>query len=478
MIFKNKDFLKTTRFKTTLWYAGLFLSLELVSALLIYLHLSDTLHKELDDSLYQEVGSIYNILSENDEKLKDFKPNSMYKSQEDLVYDLIFEEIILNRRNYFIQVKYSDSLIFNSDNLMERQIVLDESIKDKIQLVNYYNVALSNYEMSVAYLVKGNFDIIIAHPTVFISKVIGDLIKINLILIPTFFLLAMIGGAIISAKSLSRIDSIINKTKEITGHNLNDTIPGEEYNDEYGRLVTTMNEMILRIKTTLEYMNQFSTTASHELKTPLTILRGEIELALRVAKSADEYKQILQSNYEEALRLTNIVDKLFFLSKLDHSLLELKKEQININALIQPVVNQMQEIANKKNISVSSDVNNNFNLLVDIDLMRGAITNLVANAIKYADENTVVKISANVDISNRANISVNNKGRVIPKEIHEKIFERFFRSEASRSREPGGIGLGLSIAKSIVQFHNGKIWVESEPKNGTTFWISLDSKEI
>ena len=146
-------------------------------------------------------------------------------------------------------------------------------------------------------------------------------------------MISVIGGAFISIKSLSRIDSIINRTKYITARNLDEKISGDEFEDEYGRLAKTMNEMITRIKKSIDYMNQFSISAAHELKTPLTILRGEIELALRSKITPDQYREVLQSNLDETLRLINIVDKLFFVSKTDHSLIKINKEKTELNSL-------------------------------------------------------------------------------------------------------------------------------------------------
>lgn len=171
------------------------------------------------------------------------------------------------------------------------------------------------------------------------------------------------------------------------------------------------------------------------------------------------------------------MDKLFFLSKLDHNLVTLNRQPISVCDLVVPVVNQMQSIAKQKNIKIVFEEASDIQLLVDVEFMSRTLTNLIANAIKYGYENTSVKVSAGVTASDKSYIAINNKGRTIPRELHEKIFERFYRSETSRNIEPGGIGLGLSIAKSIVQIHNGKIWVESDSEKGTTFWISLDLKE-
>jgi signal transduction histidine kinase len=433
---------------------------------------------DLDLSLSNQAQTIYKFVSESNVDLMDFQPDSIYTSKEDYVYDLIFDALVLNPRNTFVQVKFNNNLVFQSDNLKKHAIILNTKNPRQISLIDFNDAFLSDHTLRGALLKTNKYEIIVAFPTYLISETLENLTDINIIIGPIFLVLAVIGGAIISSKSLSRIDSIINKTKEITAQNLDEKIPGGDYDDEYGRLVRTMNDMILRIKTAIDYMNQFSIAASHELKTPLTILRGEIEIALKSPKPADAYRQVLESNYEETIRLINIVDKLFFLSKVDHSLLKLKKEQINIVELLQPAVNQMRSFAEAKNMRIKFVKNTEFELLVDIDLMRRAVINLIENAIKYGDEFTDIIITCSLDKSDEAIISVTNQGENIPGEFHEKIFERFFRLETSRSRETGGIGLGLSIVRSIVEFHKGLITVSSEKEKGNCFSIHLNTKEI
>lgn len=478
MLFDRTDFFKTTRFKTTLWYSGLFLVLEIVSGLIIYFHLRNSMFNDLDLSLSNQAQTIYKFVSESNVDLMDFQPDSIYTSKEDYVYDLIFDALVLNPRNTFVQVKFNNNLVFQSDNLKKHPMILNIKNSRQINLIDFNDSFLSDHTLRVALLKTNKYEIIVAFPTYLISETLENLTDINIIIGPIFLVLAVIGGAIISSKSLARIDSIINKTKEITAQNLDEKIPGGDYDDEYGRLVRTMNDMILRIKTAIDYMNQFSIAASHELKTPLTILRGEIEIALKSPKPADAYRQVLQSNYEETLRLINIVDKLFFLSKVDHSLLKLKKEKINITELLQPAINQMRVFAEAKNMKIKLVKNIEFDLFVDIELMRRAVINLIENAIKYGDEFTDIIITCGLDKSDEAIISVTNQGENIPGEFHEKIFKRFFRLETSRSRETGGIGLGLSIVRSIVEFHKGLIEVSSEREKENCFSIHLTSKEI
>ena len=478
MLAIKKDFFKSTRFKTTLWYAFVFLLLEVISWAIVYSYLRNGLYKDLDDSLTKQAQAIYDFVSNSKVNLQNFEPDSIYTSQEDFIYDLIFDVIALSPRNAIIQVKLNNKLIFQSENLKDHLITLNGKNVNQLVLVDFKDKLLSDSDLRAAYLVRNNYEIIVAFPTVLIVKTLQKLDELIVIIGPLLLLVALIGGALISAKSLSRIDSIINRTKEITAQNLNEKIPGDNYNDEYGRLVRTMNDMISRIKTSIDYMNQFSMAASHELKTPLTILRGEIELALKSPKPAEVYREVLQSNYEETLRLINIVNKLFFLSKVDHSFVKLNKEKMSLSELIEPLVEQMLPLAKRKNMNLELDVKEDIIASVDVDLMRGAISNLIENAIKYGFENTTIQISCDRKNSIWAVINIINKGEPIPKEYREKIFERFFRLEISRSRETGGVGLGLSIVKSIVGFHNGTIEAYSDEKNTNRFSILFNLKEV
>ncbi|NWF91027.1 MAG: hypothetical protein HXY50_16395 [Ignavibacteriaceae bacterium] len=477
MINSIASYLKTTRFRLAIWYSTVFLLLEITLGTIIHIYLKQTMLMDLDNSLNHQANSLFHYIKESENSLINFAPDSLYSTKEELVYDLIFEVISLNLRNKYIQINYNDETIFKSPNILSTGIVFPKEIKEDKGLFSFTDKSLSDNEIRASFIKKDGFIILVAFPLTLIDKNLQNLTQVYIIILPLFLLLSLIGGVLLSLGSLSRIDKIISKTNEITAKNLNEKIEGEDIDDEYGRLIKTLNQMTERIRSSIDYMNQFTVDVSHELKTPLTVLRGEIEVALRSPKPAQEYKRVLQSNYEEVLQLSNIVDKLFFLSTLDHNLVKLKIEAVDAHELLKPLIKQFSVVAQEKGINLDIEVNNRYILFVDIELMRRAISNLLTNAIKYGNRNSTVTISVGKMSASQIYINVNNKGRTIPEKLYEKIFERFYRSESSRNIEPGGIGLGLSIAKSIVHFHNGKIWVESDHSKGTTFWILLEKKE-
>ena len=470
---KLKLFLKSTRFKTTLWYSAIFLILEIVIGSVIYIYLRSSLYTQLDLSLIKQCELIYHFVNEKSIDLYEFTPDSIYASPDELVYDLAFEAVALNPNNTFIQVRYKDKIIFQTENLKGFHTFLTDSSSTGTLIKTFSDKNLSPHEIREAVFNEDGYQIITAFPVVLINNALKSLTDLFIIIAPIFFFISIAGGGFIAIKSLSRIDAIIDRTKDITARNLDEKITGDEFEDEYGRLARTMNEMIERIKKSIDYMNQFSISAAHELKTPLTILRGEIELALRSSVTPEEYKEVLQSNLDETLRLINIVDKLFFISKTDHSLIRIYKEKTELNTFILSVVESMNKIAEENNLKLSFNGDEKVYAEIDKSLINQVIYNLLDNAIKFSNQGVEIVIHLEKINSVKALISVTNHGEYIQPEDQKKIFERFFRRDSSRNRGTGGAGLGLSVVKSIVEMHGGEIEVESNPDGLTKFTIKI-----
>jgi len=326
---KIKLFINTTRFKTTIWYSLIFFLLEILLGTLVYYQLYSALIGNLDVSLTKQATAIMRIVSEKHVNFDEFMPDSLYAAPEDLVWDVIFDEVAFDRRNNFIQINYNQKLIFKSASLYERKLSFPGKTEE-YNIFDFQDSTLSPKPIRAVQLNHNNYKVAVAFPKEHIDETLSSVAESYKILAPLFLIISIIGGALISQKSLSRIDAVIKKTEEITAQNLNEQIEGGEFNDEYGRLVRKMNEMIQRIKVSVDYMNHFSISAAHELKTPLTILRGETEIALKSTKTPEQYIEVLKSSYEETLRLVKIVDNLFFISKTDHSLISLKKSEVTL----------------------------------------------------------------------------------------------------------------------------------------------------
>ena len=466
---KFKYLLSSSRIKITLWYSLIFLVLEILLGGLLYISLYRSLESNLEKSLKFEAEIIDKVLVQNKINFETFTPDSVYTDSEDLLWDIIYSELLNRPRNNFIQVKYKDKIIFKSVNLGNEFFSIKYPVAGS-KIVKYKNLNLSSKDLIAAVLYKNDYQIIVASNRDYISQSLSSLLNIYVYLAPLFFIISIAGGIFLSEKSLSRIDSIIKETEEITAHNLSKKIEGEQFNDEYGRLVKKMNEMTSRIKTSMDYMNQFSVSAAHELKTPLTILRGETEIALKSSKTPQQYIEVLSSNYEEILRLIKIVDNLFFISKMENSLVVIDKVATDLDEYLNSLGKSLKILGADKNINIIVQSNTNAKIDIDKELLKQAISNLVDNAVKYGRENADIILKGDSD-NLSVSISVINKGEEIPSESLSKIFDNFYRVESSRNRKLGGAGLGLAVVNAIVKWHSAKIVVKSELEKGTEFKI-------
>jgi len=279
------------------------------------------------------------------------------------------------------------------------------------------------------------------------------------------------------------VDQITQTARMITSQNLNQRISPPKVTDEISRLTETFNGMISRLDQSFRQIKQFSSDASHELKTPLTILRGEVEVALRKERPPAEYQKVLKSNLEEVHRMAQIVEDLLLLSRADNGEIQLSLKEIDLAEILNEMVPQARFLAQPQNLVLQAFLpEEKVTILGDSLRIRELLLNLIENAVKYSEDGGQVTIylsrqnsapSGERKENGFAEIRVTDTGIGIAKEDQERIFDRFFRVDKARSREQGGSGLGLSICKWIVEAHQGKITVESDLEKGSSFIVLL-----
>jgi two-component system OmpR family sensor kinase len=229
--------------------------------------------------------------------------------------------------------------------------------------------------------------------------------------------------------------------------------------------------MITRLKDAFQRINQFSIDVSHELKTPLTILKGETEVTLRKDRENEDYRKLLKSHLEEVDRMTRIVDDLLLLSKADSEEIRLNIEDIALRDLVVDICMDMKIFADNKGIELIVSELEDVRLKGDELKLRRMLWNVVQNGIKYTQKGGKVEISSYVN-NGYVWIDVKDNGVGISEKDMKYIFDRFYRGDKSRRRESGS-GLGLSISKWIAEAHRGVIEVKSRPLEGSLFSIKL-----
>ena len=278
-------------------------------------------------------------------------------------------------------------------------------------------------------------------------------------------------GYLMAKKALKPVDKIRKAAVKISSRNLEEFIDIGTRKDELGKLAETFNAMISRLRDAFQRINQFSIDVSHELKTPLTILKGSTEVALRKERNREEYRVLLVSHLEEIDRMSQIIDDLLLLSKADMGKMQLNVSDIDLKDLILQVYVGMKIFAEKKDVALVVDDLQDTRLKGDELKLRRMLWNIVDNGIKYTNSGGRVEISSAAD-DGYVRIKVRDTGVGIGDEDIKYVFDRFYRADRARKRE-SGTGLGLSISKWIAEAHKGAIEVESHPSSGSLFSIKL-----
>jgi len=284
------------------------------------------------------------------------------------------------------------------------------------------------------------------------------------------------GGVIIAGRSLRPVQLITRKANEIGAQRLDERLPLRGTGDELDDLAGTLNRMLDRVADHVRRVRQFTADASHELRSPLAVLRGNAEVVLARQRTADELRATIEQSLEHYDRLARVADDLLLLAKGDAGELRLAREPVRLANAIRDVVDLYSPLAEERGITLRTDLDGGAQIRGDHTYLRQLLSNLIDNAVKYAGDGKNITVTMR-DSGNMVRMTVADDGPGIPPEHLPHVFDRFYRADAARSaRGPRGCGLGLPICRMIAEAHGGTIWVESPPGNGTTVVVQLPSE--
>jgi heavy metal sensor kinase len=288
--------------------------------------------------------------------------------------------------------------------------------------------------------------------------------------------LGLFGGWWLTRRALAPVKKLTEAVKEIHENNLRQPLPRTGNGDELDRLTEVFNAMTARLDDSFKRIREFTLHASHELKTPLTILCGETETALRDESLAPAERERAASLLDELRRLARIVDSLTLLAKADAGQVALKLEPVRFDELVRDNFADAQILAEPHGIRVELAAGEEISVRGDRHRLRQLLLNLADNAVKYNQPQGRVTMNLH-RADNLAEFVITNTGAGIPPEVLPRVFDRFFRGDPAHSPTTDGCGLGLSIAKWIVTAHNGTIEIQSLPSKFTTVTIRLPLAE-
>lgn len=292
-----------------------------------------------------------------------------------------------------------------------------------------------------------------------------------LTLIPLGVGLAFAGGAWIARAALAPVREMSRAARRITAEDLGLRIAARSTGDELDHLAETLNAMLARLEGAFVQMRRFAADAAHELRTPLTALKGGMEVAMRADRSAGEYRQVLRSSLEEVERLIRLAEDLLVYSRVSAGI-GAPHARVDLEPLLVDVCDVGTRLAHGTGVIVRLDESTPATVTGDGGALRRTMLNLVENAVKYTPAGGKVELALTC-VDGDAHLVVQDTGPGIEPADAERIFEPFVRLDAARARETGGVGLGLAIARSIIQAHGGTLTLQSAPGAGTRFTIRL-----
>lgn len=404
---------------------------------------------------------------------------------DDLLENKQISQTLLNEEKEY---KFEPLYIRILDNKTHEKIIQTENFPNNIEhddkYLNNLKEDIVTFEKQNNYLVSrikidfhGEKVVIIEVVTTkeILTSTLENLLYILSFILPIILIFAVIGGNFIIYKSFLPIENILDELKQINANDLSARLKTTNTKDEIYQLINEVNNLLSRLENSFERISQFSSDASHELKTPLTIIKGEIEVALRKERSVNEYKETLTTSLNEICVIEQTINDLLFLAKNEKDLIIDKQEEFYLDELTDESINELKNFAKLHKVEVTLEVKDSLELLGFPNLLKIAIKNALKNAIQFSNENSkvIIKIFKKDDF---LNISIQDFGIGIAKEEQNKIFEKFYRTDKSRNKNSGGTGLGMSILKKIIDIHKAEINIKSIENQGTTISFSFHIK--
>jgi heavy metal sensor kinase len=455
----------SVRTRLTLWYAGV-LALSLIAfALISYYAAAAIFYERQDESLRSTAQTVASAYLEELEEA-----GSVAKASQIVLAELVFP-------NRYVEVTdNSGTAIAWSKNFTVNGIAIPATTLNNARQRSVSFVSINGLRVAVVPL-SGTSELgfaAVAEPLSVIDEGLRRLRRDFFAGVPLVLLLASAGGYFLARKSLSPIESMNQQTQRITAQRLSSRLNVSDSRDELGRLATTINDLLTRLETSFNEQQRFIADASHELRTPLAVLRGETEVALTKRRTIDEYQESLSLIKDEAEQLSRIVENLFILARQPVAApTALLKEPLSLNDVVRDCARAAQVLAVRKGVQLKSDKNStSIELRGDDELLKRMMLNLLDNAVKYTPAGGEILVALARQNGN-AQIVVQDTGIGIPPAEQPHVFDRFYRVDKARSRALGGAGLGLSIARWIVEAHGGTIDVTSVPGRGSKFTVEL-----
>lgn len=462
-------FFRTIAFRLTLWYAGIFSVSSCVVFILFYFLATQVIVNQMDQELLEKAGFFSTIIQR--------------KGMTGANNLAVLEAQAAGEKKIFFRLLYPNGQVFASSHMAYwssiqiHQASLESLLKTRQHVFKTQDVQLKH---------KGN--------SVFKARILYDFVAPEVVLqtglaMDTYdsflgaykrifglsmgfvVIVSTLFGWFLSKKALSGVDTITTTVKKISGSTLDERVFETGNEDELDYLAKTFNEMLDRIQALIKSIHEMSDNIAHDLKSPVTRIRGFAELALIQQDTMEEYRSMAANTIEESDRLLDMINTMLVISKVDAGQGEFVFERLDLSRMIKGACELYLPLAEDTNIHFSYEVEDSITVYADRRMIQRAFSNLVDNAFKYTDPGESVSVVLKKGSQECIHIIVEDTGIGIDPGERESIFQRFYRTDRSRTKQ--GSGLGLSLARTIARAHHGDITVTGNNTKGSVFLLTL-----
>ena len=456
---------RTLAFRLTLWYAGIFTVSSLLAFFFFYLQIGSIIGARTDDELLDDIKDFSSLLAAKG--VDEVKQTMILEAKEDGVKKIFYRLLTPDGKESASSDLSSWGRLDVSRPTLERIAAGGKHVFETIAVQGRRHKARTVYGslgpgaiLQIGMSLEDDDEFLAAFREIFGATV------------AVVMALAALIGWFMARRALTQVEEVTRTARAISASDLDQRVPVQGRADEIDRLATTFNEMLDRVQKLVTEMKEMTENIAHDLRSPITRIRGMAEMALTTGKAIDEYEAAAASTVEDCDRLLEMINTMLYISQTEAQATagKLTTEEVDIAGVVRDACELFQPVAEDKGVKLVVEIGADLKVRGVLQGLQRMLANLIDNALNYTPRPGTVTVSVNGD-DKRGIIAVKDTGIGISQDELPNIFKRFYRGDRSRSRP--GAGLGLSLVQAIVHAHGGQISVTSAPNGGTTFTVTL-----
>ena len=454
---------RTLAFRLTVWYAAIFTVSSLLAFFFFYLQVASILRERTDEDLLDDI--------------KEFSALLTAKGIEEVKQTMILEAKTDGEKDVFYRLLSPDgkelgsSELFFWGQLSVNQAALQQIVKDGKPVLETLTIEGRRHKARTVYAPMGPGTILqIGMSLEDNDEFLGEFRQIFGATITAVMVVAGLLGWFMAKRALKNVEEVTRTARAISASDLEQRVPVTGHADEIDKLAATFNDMLDRIQTLVTETKEMTENIAHDLRSPITRIRGMAEMALTTGKAIDEYEAAAASTVEDCDRLLEMINTMLYISQTEATAGKLTTEEVDMTGVVRDACELFQPVAEDKGVNLVVEIGTDLRVRGVLQALQRMLANLIDNALNYTTPPGTVTVSISGD-EKLGIIAVKDTGIGISPDELPHIFRRFYRCDQSRSRP--GTGLGLTLVEAIVHAHRGQIAVTSTPNVGTTFTVTL-----